>query len=211
MIDRAGIVGADGETHQGIYDISYLSHMPNMTILSPKNKREFKAMMKFAITHDGPVAIRYSKDAASMVYGHTDEPIRLGKSETLEQGKDIAIVSFGTMMEKTCELYKLLVERGLEPTLINARFAKPIDMDMVRELSAYKYVFSIEDNELTSGFGSQLMNGFYEAGAYPERFKKFGFPDEFVQQGSREQIFDRYGLTPQKMFESVLKIIEGND
>ena len=211
MIDRAGIVGADGETHQGIYDISYLSHMPNMTILSPKNKREFKAMMKFAIAHDGPVAVRYSKDAASMVYGHTDEPIHLGKSETLEQGKDIALVSFGTMMEKTCELYKLLKERGFEPTLINARFAKPIDMDMVRELSTYKYVFSIEDNELTSGFGSQVMNGFYEIGVYPEYFKKFGFPDEFIPQGSREQIFDRYGLTSQKMFESVLKTIEGND
>jgi len=210
MIDRAGIVGADGETHQGTYDISYLSHMPNMTILSPKNKREFKAMIEFAIAHEGPVAVRYSKDAASMVYGHTDEEIRLGKSETLEHGKDIALVSFGTMMEKVCELYKLLKERGFEPTLINARFAKPLDMDMVRELSAYKYVFTFEDNELSAGFGSQVMNGFYEIGASPEHFKKFGFPGEFVPQGSREQIFDRYGLTPQKMFEEVIGIVEGN-
>jgi len=204
MIDRAGLVGADGETHQGIYDISFLSHLPNMTIMSPKNKREMKAMMRFAINHDGPVAIRYSKDSASMVYGHRDAPILLGKSEKLEQGKDIALVSFGTMMEATYELYKLLATRGYTPTLINARFAKPIDMDMVHELAGYDYVATIEDNELIAGFGTQVMNGFIEIGAFPKQFRKFGFPDEFVQQGSRKQMFERYGLTPQKMAERIL-------
>jgi len=205
MIDRAGLVGADGETHQGIYDISFLSHMPGMTIMSPKNKREFEAMIEFSIAHDGPIALRYSKDSASMVYGNTDEPIRLGKSETLEQGERIALVSFGTMMDKVCELYKLLVEHGYSPTLINARFAKPIDMDMVRELASYEYVATFEDNELISGFGTQVMNGFYEIGTFPKHFKKFGFPDEFITQGSREQLFDRYGLTSAKMFASILE------
>ena len=209
MVDRAGIVGADGETHQGIYDLSYLTHLPNMTVMSPKNKREFEAMIEFATTHDAPIALRYSKDAASMVYGHTDEPIKLGKSETLEHGEKIALVSFGTMMEKVYELYKLLAAAGHNPTLINARFAKPLDMDMVRELSTYEQVFTFEDNELISGFGTQVMNGFAEIGAAPKLFKKFGLPDEFVQQGSREQIFDRYGLTPEKMFSDILDMQKG--
>ena len=208
MIDRAGIVGADGETHQGIYDISYLSHMPGMVILSPKNKKEFKAMISFAMTHDGPIALRYPKDSASMVYGHTDAPIALGKSETLEQGENIALVSFGAMMDNVCELYKFLREHGYAPTLINARFAKPLDMDMVKELASYEYVFTFEENELTSGFGTQVMNGFSETGKFPEHFKKFGFPDEFIPQGSREQLFDRYGLSVAKMLESILTLLE---
>jgi len=209
LLDRSGLVAADGETHQGIYDISYLSHMPNMVIISPKNKREFEAMIEFAAEYDGPIAVRYPRDSASMVYGTTDEPIVLGKSETLEQGERIALVSFGAMMDNVCELYKALKERGFNPTLINARFAKPLDMGMVRELISYEYVFTFEENELTSGFGTQVMNGFSEISTFPKYFKKFGFPGgEFITQGSREQLFDKYGLSTEKMLENILAIIE---
>ena len=209
MIDRAGLVGADGETHQGIYDISFLSHIPGMTIMSPKNKREFEAMIEFAIAYNGPIALRYPRASASMVYGHTDEPIVLGKSETLEQGTQIALVSFGAMMDRVCELYKKLVERGYNPTLINARFAKPLDLDMVRELTSYEYVFTFEENELSAGFGTQVMNGFCEMATFPKHFKKFGFSDEFIPQGTREQLFDKCGLTPEKMLDSILDVVEG--
>ena len=211
MIDRAGVVGADGETHQGVYDVSFLSHMPNMVVMSAKNKREFKAMIAFAIEHNGPIALRYPKDSASMVYGKTELPIVLGKSEVLEQGELIALVSFGAMMDRVFELYKLLRERGYNPTLINARFAKPIDMDMVCSLGAYKYVFTFEENEVSSGFGTGLMNASAEMGVFPEKFKKFGLADEFIPQGSREQLFERCGLTQGKMLESILAIVEDSE
>jgi len=212
MIDRAGLVGGDGETHQGIYDVSYLSHMPNMTVMSPKNKREFKAMIDFAINHHkGPIALRYPKGSASMVCGKSDEPIVLGKSEKLEEGEHIALVSFGAMMDKVFELYKRLKEQGYKPTLINARFAKPMDIDMVLELANYEYVFTFEENEVSGGFGTQVMNGFIEIGEMPKVFKKFGLPDGFLATGSREQLFDRYGLTPAQILENVLNILEGNE
>jgi len=205
MIDRAGLVAADGETHQGLYDISFLSHMPGMVIMSPKNKKEFKAMIEFAINHDGPIALRYPKGSASMVYGKTDEPVVLGKSEILEQGELIALVSFGAMMDKVYELYKQLLEIGYRPTLINARFAKPLDMEMISSLLPYKYVFTFEENEVSGGFGSSVMNAFTELGAYPPNFMKFGTADEFIPQGSREQLFERCGLTPDKMLERIVR------
>ena len=211
LLDRAGIVGADGETHQGIYDISYLCHMPNMTVMAPKNKKEFKAMIEFACNHDGPIALRYPRGAASMVYGRTDNTIALGKGEVLEHGRDIALVSFGAMMDRVCDLYTMLKGEGLEPTLINARFAKPFDMEIAEIISTYKYVFTFEDNEISAGFGSKVLEAFSELGTFPENFHKFGFPDEFIPQGSRDELFDRYGLSTAKMFETIMKITERHE
>jgi len=212
MIDRAGLVSGDGETHQGIYDVSYLSQMPNMTVMSPKNKREFKQMIEYAINHHkGPIALRYPKGSASMVCGRSEVAVILGKSETLEKGELIALISFGAMMDKVFELHKLLKERGYNPAFINARFAKPIDMEMVKELAPYEYVFTFEENEVSGGFGTQVMNGFIEIGAMPKVFRKFGLPDEFLATGSREQLFDRCGLVPDKMLDKILAVIEGSE
>ena len=210
LLDRSGIVGADGETHQGIYDISFLCHMPNMVVMAPKNKREFKAMLEFACNYDGPIALRYPKGSASMVYGKTDNPIELGKGEILEQGEEIALISFGAMMDRVCDLYEMLKEKGFRPTLINARFAKPFDMDIARLVSGYKYVFTFEDNEITAGFGARVLETFSQIGKYPEHFHKFGFPDEFIPQGSRDELFDKYGLSAAKMLETIVEITEGN-
>jgi len=210
MVDRAGIVGADGETHQGIYDISFLCHMPNMVVMAPKNKKEFKAMIEFACNHDGPVALRYPRGSASMVYGKADNLIELGKGEILEQGKDVALVCLGSMMDNVSDLYTMLKAEGYGPTLINARFAKPFDMDIAEMLSEYKYVFTFEDNEITAGFGARVLEAFSQIGAFPEHFHKFGFPDEFIPQGSREELFDKYGLSAAKMLETIMKITEGN-
>ena len=211
MIDRAGLVGADGETHQGVYDLSYLSHMPNMVIMSPKNKREFKSMIEFAVNYNGPIALRYPKGSASMVCGRSDEPIVLGKSETLAEGELIALISFGAMMDSVYELYKQLTERGYRPTLINARFAKPVDRDMVCSLLAYKHVFTFEENEVSGGFGTAVMNVFTEIGTLPQNFHKFGIGLEIIAQGSREQLFERCGLTTAKLLERVIHLVEGGE
>ena len=131
-IDRAGIVGSDGETHQGIYDISYLSHMPNMTVMLPKNRTELEKMLEFALNGmSSPVAIRYPRGEASLRYADICPDIEYGKAEILKDGCKIAILSAGSMLEQTDEAVKLLENDGYSPMLVNLRFAKPLDREMI--------------------------------------------------------------------------------
>lgn len=208
-IDRAGIVGDDGETHQGIYDISFLSHIPNMTLMAPKNGTELAKMLEFAVEYRGPIAIRYPRGVISTVLNSIDTPIEYGKCEIIYKGKDIAIISVGAMMDNAIKVYEKLIAAGLSPTLINARFVKPIDDELIEDLKMnYKYVFSMEDNIHSGGFGSMLLQKMEEGCRNNTLIYDFSFPDTYVEQGTREQLFEKYNLDVKSMSDKILEIIK---
>ena len=134
-VDRAGLVGSDGETHQGIFDISYLSVIPNMTIMAPKNKWELSDMMKFAMEYNHPVAVRYPRGTAYDGLNEFRSPIELGKSEIIYKGNEIALFALGSMVITAEKVADILRENGIDATLVNARFAKPFDEQCIRDLS----------------------------------------------------------------------------
>ncbi|MCD7778203.1 MAG: 1-deoxy-D-xylulose-5-phosphate synthase [Clostridiales bacterium] len=194
-IDRAGIVGEDGKTHQGIFDTSFLSQMPNMTVMAPCNKRELIDMLNFAVKElDGPCAIRYPKGAVEDVLGGSTEEISLGKAQKVYSGEKIAIVSYGTMMQTVLDVYRELISAGINPAVYNARFAAPIDDSFVDELRDFKYIFTVEDNIKTGGYGQSLTEKLFEKDIFGKRIYNLAFPKKFIEAGTRPQLFERYGL-----------------
>ena len=189
VLDRAGAVCADGETHQGIFDLAYLSHIPNMTVLAPARGAELEDMLEFAFAHSGPVAIRYPNQTAPE-YG--SEKLEFGHPQTIINGSEIAIVSVGVMLETALAVVDKLREHGHSPSLYNARFVKPF----LQDLQSYKHVFTIEDGVLRGGFG-QSINATHA----------FAFPDSFLETGTREELFKRYGLDAPAIAEKILQKI----
>lgn len=206
-IDRAGVVGDDGETHQGVYDFSYLSHIPNLKILAPKNKQELVKMLAFAVKLNAPCAIRYPRGAASEVLTEIDNPIIDNEVETVFEGENIALISVGAMMDSVYNVYKKLKEIGYNPSLFNARFIKCKDKKFINSLKYdYKYIFTFEDNIFTGGFGSSLNQKFVNINN--KAIYNFSFPDEFIKQGTRQEIFERYFLDDESMFKKILSLIK---
>lgn len=204
-IDRSGIVGADGETHQGIYDISFLSSIPGMTILAPKNRYELSQMMDFALTFDGPVAIKYPRGSACYGMKEFKAPMEYGKSEVLKKGQEVAIIGVGNMMEAAYETCLILEEEGFTPTLVNARFIKPLDQGLLEELAKdHKLIVTIEDNIASGGYGSAVT---YWAGQQkdPVRILPISLPDIYLEHGSIPQLRDRYGLTAEKVAVDIIE------
>lgn len=210
-IDRAGIVGDDGETHQGIYDISYLAHIPNLTVMAPKNKVEFEDMLEYAVTLNGPVAIRYPRGNASEIMIAVEKPIEKGKAEYIYEGEKIALVSYGAMMDEAADVYSCLIEEGYNPTLINARFASPMDTGLISDLvKNYKYIFTMEDNIYSGGFGALMAQRLCEFGIEDNVIYNFAFPDMYIEHGNRDLLFDRYGMSAEKIFKKIIQIIGDN-
>lgn len=203
-IDRAGIVGADGETHHGIYDLSYLSHIPNMTIMAPKDGNELAKMMDFAINYNGPVAIRYSRDGyADSLTDVAECEIELGKAEILHTGKDLTIVAIGKTVATALEVSKILEKKKISTEVINARFLKPLDSDTImNSLRKTKRIITIEDNVITGGLASAIQNLIINE--KDVLFKKFfAYPDEFIKHGSTSEIEDEFGLSAEKIAKKI--------
>ena len=203
-IDRAGIVGADGETHHGIYDLSYLSHIPNMTIMAPKDGNELAKMMDFAINYNGPVAIRYSRDGyADSLTDVAECEIELGKAEILHTGKDLTIVAIGKTVATALEVSKILEKKKISAEVINARFLKPLDSDTImNSLKKTKRIITIEDNVITGGLASAIQNLIINEKDI--LFKKFfAYPDEFIKHGSTSEIEDEFGLSSEKIAKKI--------
>ncbi|MDR2648376.1 MAG: 1-deoxy-D-xylulose-5-phosphate synthase [Clostridiales bacterium] len=205
-VDRAGVVGADGETHQGLFDISFL-WLPNMTILAPINEREMVDMIKFAIFHTGPIAIRYPKGSVSHVFTDRVKPVVYGKSDIIRGGEDFVILAVGSMMDQAHQASERLKTLGYNPGLINVRFVKPIDMDMVKSLSCYRSVFVLEEHVLSGGFGSKLLSALNEVNINAGCIHRFALPDIFVEHGSRSEILEQYGLDYVSITDRILKLI----
>ena len=193
-IDRAGLVGNDGETHQGVYDVAYLSHIPNMTILAPKNRDEFADMMTFAVAHDGPIAIRYPRGNVYEGLSEYRAPIVYGKSEVIQKESDIAIFGCGHMMETAEQVWMSLKKKGYACSLINSRFVKPLDTDVLHEMAGGHRLFvTIEDAAVAGGFGDRVIRYISEQNM-DVQVMTIGVPDIFVEHGNISQLREQIGL-----------------
>ena len=183
-IDRAGLVGSDGETHQGIFDISYLSVIPNMTIMAPKNKWELSDMMKFAGAYDGPIALRYPRGAAYDGLKEIRQPIELAKSELIKKGSRVAIMALGSMVKTAVDVVKLLEAEGISATLINARFAMPFDKEAIKELPAeHRLLVTMEENVQSGGFGEHVTE-YVKTNGITLEVLNIALPDCYVEHGN---------------------------
>lgn len=183
-VDRAGLVGSDGETHQGIFDLSYLGNIPNMVVMSPKHKWELADMLRFAADYEGPVALRYPRGCAYDGMEQFRAPVELGKSELIYEEHSIAVLSVGHMFETAVKVYEKLKEKGYNCTLVNARFVKPIDEAMIKRLSInHKLLVTVEENVKTGGFGEQVLECVSEQGL-KSHVLTIALPDEYIEHGN---------------------------
>lgn len=186
-IDRSGLVGSDGETHQGIFDISYLSHIPNLTIMAPKNKKELRAMMEYAFSCEGPVAMRYARGAVYDGLTEYQTPIETGKSETIWEGEKYVILAVGNIIEECVNAATILQESGIQPGLVNVRFIKPLDTELLTSLAEkYEYIVTVEENELCGGYG-QMVSAFLHQQNSPAKLISMGIPDCFVEHATAQE------------------------
>lgn len=205
-IDRAGLNGRDGKTHQGTFDLSFLSHIPNMVVLAPKNKWELDMMMHFALSYDGPVAIRYPKGEAYCGLIENKEPIILPKSEIIHKAKDIAILAVGSMVETAVSVTEMLKAQGIEATLVNVRFVSPIDIELLNCLSKNHGVFiTMEENVRTGGYGQQVSDYLCTNNKQGIRHINFSIPDYFIEQGGVGELYKKLELDAQSITERILK------
>lgn len=197
-IDRAGLVGYDGETHHGIFDLSYLGSMPNMTILAPKNLWELSDMIKFAVDYDGPIAVRYPRGEAYTGLKEFRAPICLGKSEVIHEGSRVALLAVGSMVKMAEEVQKQLKERmDMDAALVNARFVKPIDEELLRSFAdTYELVVTLEENVKDGGFGERVL-AFAEEEDLPFGVEIIALLDRFIPHGSVSYQMKQVGFTPE--------------
>lgn len=209
-VDRGGLVGSDGETHQGIFDLSYLSMIPNMTVMSPKNKWEFADMIRFAIGFiKGPVAIRYPRGTAYDGYREFRPAIEYGKSEAVFEEEDIALISVGHMFETAAKVREKLKEAGLNASLINARFVKPLDEERIAKLAEdHRLLVTIEENVESGGFGERVLE-FANRMALDVRILNITLPDDYIEHGSVDMLRKEVMLDEESILKKVLTVYAG--
>ena len=203
-IDRAGIVGEDGVTHQGIFDISYLSSIPNLVIIAPKDGRELEGMLAFALSLNKPVALRYAR--ANIPAAESPcEPISLGKAEVLREGNDFVLFALGSMVDSALKAADILNKQGISGAVINARFVRPLDSACVKEYGQKtKFIFTLEEAIADSGFGSIVA---LELG---KQVIRLGLPRDFIEHASRELLLEKYGLQPEQIAAKIKQTMRDN-
>ncbi len=208
-IDRGGIVGDDGPTHHGVFDLSYLRFIPNMVVMAPSDEAELANMLFTAIKHGGPVAVRYPRGVGLGVDIPEElEPLEIGKGRLIHDGGDVAILSVGNMLRACEEAVALLKEEGITPSLIDARFIKPLDEELIVEAVGKSYlVVTVEENVLAGGFGSGVLELLADRGLLggDRQVLRFGVPDTFLPHASQDELRRMIGLTPQAIFDAVVK------
>ncbi|WHH59633.1 1-deoxy-D-xylulose-5-phosphate synthase [Petroclostridium sp. X23] len=208
-VDRAGVVGQDGETHQGIYDLSFLSHIPNMVVMAPSCYEELNLMMEYAVVkHDGPIAVRYPRGKEEYPIVIHNKAILPGKGEKLSEGKDISLIAIGKMVGIALEAAEKLKKAGIDAEVINARCCKPLDADMIIN-SALKTgkVITLEDNSVIGGFGSAVLSLLQKNKCGHVKVKLKGWPDEIIPHGSVNELFKIYELDADSLVKEALKMM----
>lgn len=205
-LDRAGLVGEDGPTHHGAYDLSFLRSTPNLIIAAPADENELGHMLKTAVEERKPFVLRYPRGAGFNVPADQElKTLPVGKGIWLKKGKDLTIAAIGNMVHPALETAELLKEKGVDAGVINARFVKPLDTDILNEaLKKSSLVVTMEDNALCGGFGSAAAE-YLTQQSKPFRLLRLGLPDEFVEHGKAALLHEQLGLTPQHMAEKILK------
>ena len=196
-IDRSGIVGEDGVTHQGIFDVSFLRNIPNLTLMAPKDAAELENMLTFAFNLNKPVAIRYPKSNCIPI-NSAPLNLELGKAEKLKEGKDFVVIAAGSMVFPCLQAIESLEKQGLSGTLINARFISPLDTDLFKSATQdSKFIFTVEEGIIPGGFGSAVSE------ALNKPVIKIGLPSEFIKHGNRDRLLEKYGLTAAGICERI--------
>lgn len=204
LLDRAGNTGNDGETHHGIYDLSYLNTIPNLTILAPKNFDELEKMLEFAISFNGPITIRYPKGKEEIVI--KSKKIVLGKSEVLRNGKDITIVAIGKMVARAYQVANMLKENKIDAEVINARFLKPLDTKTITEsFNKTKLLVTLEDNDYEFGFGATIKKYIRE-----DKVLSLGYPNIYLEHGKIEELEKAYGLDVDSIYNKITNYLKDN-
>jgi len=209
-LDRAGLVGEDGPTHHGVFDLAYLRHLPHMVIMSPKDENELQHMIKTAVEHDGPIAVRYPRGTGLGV--PMDQELMnlpIGKGELLREGEDVVIVAVGNMVRPSYEAAERLNAEGISAAVVNARFVKPLDEELILKMAKRTgRVVTVEEHALQGGFGSAVLEGLESNRVTGVRIHRIGLPDRFVEHGTQSVLRQKYGLDRDGIFASVKDFME---
>jgi 1-deoxy-D-xylulose-5-phosphate synthase len=209
-LDRAGVVGEDGPTHHGVFDLSFLRNIPNLTIMSPKDENELRHMLYTALSLDGPSVIRYPRGGGLGV--NTTDPLRLlevGRAEELRSGKDVVLLAAGSMNTPALAAADLLERQGIATAVVNARFVKPLDEQMLRRLARdVGVIVTVEDNVLAGGFGAAVLEYINSQNLNWVKLLRVGLPDKFIEHGSRGELLAKYGLTGEGIADLVAKFLQ---
>jgi 1-deoxy-D-xylulose-5-phosphate synthase len=211
-VDRSGIVGEDGSTHHGLFDLSYLRSLPNMVVMAPSDENELRRMLVTALLHDGPIAFRYPRGAATGVpMEKTSRPLSLGKAKVLTAGDDILILAIGRPVNDALEAYATLKQQGIFATVVNCRFVKPLDVDLIcSQARDIPHIITIEENVRQGGFGSAVLEALNDEGISGVRVERIGVADTFVEHGPQQQLRSLYGIDAPAIVKAAKRLIDGN-
>jgi 1-deoxy-D-xylulose-5-phosphate synthase len=194
VLDRAGLTGPDGPTHHGAFDLGYMRVFPNLVVTAPGDEFDTRALLEFALAHDGPVSIRYPKATAETIAG-SRAPIELGRAEVIDWGHDGVLIACGTLLSNCLAAAETLRGEGLDIGVINARFVKPLDTETIlRAISSCPFVITVEEGALAGGFGSAVVEAACDAGLNTAHLKRLGIPDRFVEHAERSELLSDLGL-----------------
>lgn len=207
IVERAGIVGNDGITHQGIFDLSYLNIIPGMTIMAPKNKYELREMLRFTEDFNAPVAIRFPRGEALDIYDEINQPIELGKSEIIQKGSHVALLAVGSCVKFTEEIKNNLFKKNIMPTIVNVRFVKPLDTDLIEELAdEHELLVTLEENVCTGGFGQSVLSYLNNKGC-STKILNIGLEDKYIEHGKVDILMNANKMTPELITSEIEKRI----
>jgi 1-deoxy-D-xylulose-5-phosphate synthase len=208
-MDRGGLVGEDGPTHHGVFDLSFMRALPNMTVMVPKDENEFRRMLKLAVYHEGPVALRYPRgQGAGVPLDNEIQPLEIGRAEILRSGKDLLILAIGSMVLPSVEAAEILAQEGIEASVMNARFVKPLDEKMIiAQARESGRVLCVEENTILGGLGSAVSEILTEVGLPNLRLKRLGIPDVFVEHGTQAELRADLGLDPEGIAQAARKLL----
>ena len=208
-IDRGGIVGEDGATHNGLFDLSYLRSLPNMVVMAPKDENELARMLTTSLAHKGPIAVRYPRgDVEGVKIEKRDIPLPIGKGEILQKGNDVLILAIGRSVSEALAAHSTLAEKGISATVVNCRFVKPLDADLIGALAGeIPRIITVEENVRQGGFGSAVLECLSDLGITGFHLQCIGIPDTFVEHGPQKILRSKYGIDASTIVDTAKRLI----
>ena len=209
-LDRAGLVGEDGPTHHGVFDMAYLRHVPNIVVMAPKDENELQHMIKTAVEYDGPTAVRYPRGVGCGVPMDQElKTLKIGKAELIKDGSEAAIIAIGNMVCPSIEAAKRLAEEGISVAVVNARFVKPLDEEMILSLAKKTgRIVTVEEHALSGGFGSAVLECLDTKGMTGIKTHRIGLPDAYIEHGAQKVFRQKYGLDADGIYATVKEFVE---
>jgi 1-deoxy-D-xylulose-5-phosphate synthase len=208
-IDRGGIVGEDGSTHHGLFDLCYLRNLPNMVVMAPKDENEMRRMLVTALKHDGPIAFRYPRGAGTGTILEKDiQPLPIGKAQILKEGEDVLILAIGQSVCEALDAHSELTQLGISAAIVNCRFVKPLDVELICSLAKkIPRIITVEENIRQGGFGSAVLEEFNDSGITGFQLERIGIPDTFVEHGPQNLLRSKYGVDADAIVETAKRLM----